>query len=99
MMKQIRRNFAFSPQSYMEIVTGNYYCLNSDNDDVTQTKIILKQNGFANLKNYALNELDKAIKRGKDIILVEFYSFSGAREELRWCELPDGITDEQIDNL
>lgn len=87
-----------NPRAYVEIITGSYYILNAD-DQYAETKSVLKQNGFDNLCDYSLMEVEKPNGADKRFVLVEFVNLTEDNKmdyQYRWCELPECITREWI---
>ena len=81
----------FSPQFYLESVTGVCYVVNGD-DDIEFIDNALQHNGYDSLWNYPLSEIDIIVEGGIGVVLVDCMVYdSGAREfnhELRWFEVP-----------
>ena len=87
-----------SPRSYVEIITGNYYIINDENQ-YQETKEILRQIGCNKLCDYSLANVKKVDSPRKKFVLVEFL-IEGENDELdyecRWCEVPENVTTERI---
>ena len=87
-----------NPRIYVEMITGGYYILNADNQ-YKETKSVLKRQGFDNLCNYPLTEVEKLNDTNTKFVLVEFVNLTESNKmdyQYRWCELPECITKERI---
>ena len=92
----IKSKGIYSPQSYLEIVTGNCYILSNEIPIVTEIENILKTGGF-NTQNYSLTETAKALQNGKPIVLVDctdIYENSEMIHECRWFCVPDNFQEK-----
>lgn len=80
-------NELFSPQSYLEEVTGKCYIMDGEDDYMT-ILIILKEN-HKNKHIYELKDIDK-ITEGK-FVLVECMCYDPIEDnwykKLAWCEI------------
>ena len=87
----------FSPQTFLEIVTGNCYLCNADND-IEFIHNILIQEGYEDddsctVWDYPLDEIDEIVENQCDVVLVECCYFDDndiLQKEYRWFEVPDG---------
>ena len=81
-------NELFSPQAYLEEVTGECYILQGD-DDMLGIKEVLTLHGDYNKRTYKLKEVDKLTDG--DFVLVEICCYDEVEDdwfkELRWCEI------------
>lgn len=66
----VKSNRMFSPQNYVELVTGKCYLFNEDND-IIEIERLLRQNGFGDLTNYPLSDIDIIVKNNLNVVLVE----------------------------
>jgi hypothetical protein len=86
----------YSPQNYLDSVTGNCYVINGDNDIETIEKI-LYQNGYE-LWNYPLSEIDHIVANELDVVLVECMTYNEDTCEYdyvyRWFEVPEDWEEE-----
>lgn len=82
----------FSPQSYLDSVTGNCYAINGD-DDIAAIECILDDHHLSNLWNYPLSEIDHIVENNLDVVLVDCMVYnedtSEFEHELRWFEVPE----------
>ena len=58
----------YSPQNYLEGVTGNCYIINGD-DDVGLIERVLYENNL-DLWSYPLSEIDHIVENELDVVLV-----------------------------
>lgn len=75
----------YSPQEYLELITGNYYILNGD-DDVETIEAILNTCGYS-VWSYPLNEIEYIVENKLDVVLVDclvMNSENEFRHEYRW---------------
>ena len=81
-------NELFSPQAYLEEVTGECYILQGDND-VLGIKEVLTLHGDHNKRIYKLKEVDKLTDG--NFVLVETCYYDEVEDkwykELVWCEI------------
>lgn len=90
----------YTPQTFLEEITGNCYTMDGDDDTITIHQI-LKQNGLENdttdtLWDYPLEEIDEVIEANTDVVLVEVCRFDENNtlvKEYRWFEIPDGFVE------
>ena len=80
----------FSPQEYLEFVTGNCYAINGDNDIETIEKI-LKKLGYC-LWSYAFTEIEHIVNEKLNVVLVDCMVYNEKLKEYehvyRWFEVP-----------
>ena len=88
----------FSPQSYLDSVTGKCYVVDGD-DDIEFINDALCANGYDSLWDYPLSEIDVIVESGFDVVLVDCMVYDeDAKEfkhELRWFEVPDGWGEDE----
>ena len=92
----ILSNTSFSPQNYLELVTGECYILGAE-DSYRQMIRIMKANGLEDCWDYPLDEIGHVLEHNSDVVLVEMYSDAGG--ELRWFEVPEHVTKEYVKNF
>lgn len=83
-----------SPQTYLEIMTGKYFCLNADNQLELVERILDEQCGKGLYWSFALDDIDEVIKNGYKVVLVEIVNIvmkgdkAGQKTIYRWFEVP-----------
>lgn len=80
----------YSPQHYIEAVTGNYYIFRNDTTRLDEIQALLRMNGFKNLLNYPLTEIDHIVENKINVVLVDVSDFKDNNwvAEYRWFEIP-----------
>ncbi len=92
-MKIVKYEGAYSPQSYVEMVTGQCYLFRADTlpDLIREIRHDLKISGYA-LRDYPLSEIAEIVKEEMDVVLVELAGEDGGGERstvYRWFEVPE----------
>ena len=86
----------YSPQNYLECVTGKCYIVSGD-DDVEFIHDALAIDGFE-LCDYPLSEIDHIVNNNINVVLVDCMVVNPESDEFehqyRWFEVPDD-TDQQ----
>lgn len=83
----------FTPQSYVEALTGNCYVFGSDNV-CEQISNVLLLNKMPNLFDYPLSEIDHIVENKIDVVLVDVSCFDKHgiwHYEYRWFEVPENF--------
>lgn len=84
----VKSEHIYSPQDYLELVTGKYYVVRGD-DDIETIESILKENGY-NLLNYPLSEIDHIVENSLNVVLVDCLFYDEEKSEFehiyRWFE-------------
>ena len=86
----------FTPQSYVEALTGNCYVFGSDNV-CEQISNVLLLNKMPNLFDYPLSEIDHIVENKIDVVLVDVSCFDNHgiwHYEYRWLEVPENFEEE-----
>ena len=87
-------NGVLTPQTYLEIMTGNYFCLHADNQLELVERILDEQCGNGLYWSFALDDIDEIIEKGYKVVLVEIVNIvmkddKAERETIyRWFEVP-----------
>lgn len=80
----------FTPQAFVEMVTGNYYTTDLI-DDAAWVRNRLNQNGIS-AKSYSLTETDKVIGKDVFVVLVNCLAYDKDNDtythKMRWFEIP-----------
>ena len=83
----------YSPQSYLECITGNCYAIRGC-DDTETVEYILKEQGY-NLRSYSLIEIERIISESLDVVLVDCMVWNEKSKEYehvyRWFEVPENF--------
>lgn len=86
-------NNIYSPQSYIEAVTGNYYIFRNDTTVYKEIQILLGLNGFERLWDYPLTEIEYIVENKINVVLVDVSDYdvesSNWVKEYRWFEVPE----------
>ena len=87
-------NKLYSPQEFVEILTGKYYIIDCD-DDIENIHALLIHEGVESEENplwdYPLNEIDHIVLNGINVVLVDVIvanDYDEFEHELRWFEIP-----------
>ena len=87
----------YSPQNYLEAVTGNCYIIRGDND-VEEIETILESLDYC-LWSHALTEIDYIMEENLDVVLVDCMIWNEEKSELehvyRWFEVPEDFEEEE----
>lgn len=94
----VKSNKIYSPQNYLEAVTGKCYIISGYND-VDFIQEVLVQNGYTDtLWDYPLSEIDHIAENKLNVVLVDCLvvdpDTNAFEHEYRWFEVPDGFEDE-----
>ena len=87
----------YSPQNYLDAVTGNCYCISGDND-IGFIQRVLAQNGFE-LWDYPMSEIGHIVENELDVVLVDCMVWDDGtgeyQHEYRWFEVPEDFKEEE----
>ena len=83
----------YSPQNYLEAVTGKCYIVSGDYD-VDFIQEILVENGYTDeLWDYPLSEIDHIVENNLNVVLVDCMIWNDDineyGHEYRWFEVPE----------
>lgn len=85
----------YTPQTYLELVTGEYFIVKGDNDIDAIENILKDFKLDDNLWNYPLSEIDHIVENDLDVVLVECMVYNNNTKEYehiyRWFEIPEEI--------
>jgi hypothetical protein len=89
----------YSPQNYLEAITGNCYIINGE-DDIKLIRETLDENGYAGkLWDYPLSEIDHIVENKLNVVLVECMVVNSETDEFetvyRWFEVPENFKEEE----
>ena len=83
----------YSPQNFVETLTGKCYIFNIEKTVLEQVYHFLFVNGFINLEDYPLIEIDHIVEDNLDVVLVDVSDFdiktNKRVQEYRWFEIPE----------
>ena len=86
----------YSPQNYLEAVTGQCYVVRGDND-IDTIETILETYGY-NFWNYPLSEIDHIVENEINVVLVDCMVYNEEKKEFehvyRWFEVPEDFEEE-----
>ena len=89
----------YSPQNYLEAVTGNCYIVRGDNDIETIQEILVENGYIDELWDYSLSEIDHIVENDLNVVLVDCMVYDDNAYEwnhiYRWFEVPEDF-DETI---
>ena len=79
----VKSESVFSPQTYLEEVTGKCYIVCSDTISglIDKIECVLFENGHKQIRNFQFTEIDKIVSSGADVVLVEL---SGEDRRGKW---------------
>ena len=82
----------WSPQTFVEVITGNCYIIEGD-DDVGLISRLLEENGSGDLWDYPMDEIDHIVENSIPVVLVDCMVYDeeqrGYGHEYRWWEIPE----------
>lgn len=87
----------YSPQNYLEAITGQCYVIRGDND-IDTIETILETYGY-NFWNYPLSEIGHIVENKLDVVLVDCMVYNEDKKEfehvLRWFEVSEDFEEEE----
>ena len=82
----------YSPQNYIEAVTGKYYFFRNNTTILKEIQTLLCLNGFEDLWSYPLNEIEHIVENEINVVLVDGSDINDETgswiQEYRWFEIP-----------
>lgn len=89
----------YSPQNYLEAVTGLCYVIRGEND-IEFIQNVLVASGYANkLWDYPLSEIDHIVENELNVVLVDCMVVNPETDEFehvyRWFEVPEDFEEEE----
>ena len=92
----IKSEKIYSPQGYLDVITGLCFC-NSGDNDVEMIEKILESKGYE-LWSYPFTEIDHIVNEQLNVVLVDCLVYSEKKEMYehvyRWFQVPDDFVDE-----
>lgn len=93
----VRSEKIYSPQAYLEAVTGKCYVISGE-DDVEFIGIVLAQNDLTELWDFPLSEIDHIVKNKLNVVLVDCMVVNEETDQFehvyRWFEVPEDFKEE-----
>lgn len=87
----------YSPQNYLEIVTGKCYIISGENDVEFIEKILEKE--YDSVWSYPLSEIDHIVENDLNVVLVDCMVVNSETDNFehvyRWFEVPEAFKDEE----
>ena len=87
----------YSPQNYLEAVTGSCYIIKGAND-IETIEVILEDYDLE-LWNYPLSEIDHIVENNLNVVLVDCMVWhkdgNEYAHEYRWFEVPEDFEEEE----
>lgn len=103
-MSVIKSTKLYSPEEYVEALTGRYYYFAKD-DTVEEIHKYLKYNEIENetrpIFDYPLDEIEEIIEQETQVVLVDVSYIDEDYElihEYRWFEVPDYFDERRLPN-
>lgn len=82
----------WTPQTFVEAITGRCYIM-SGSDDVGLISRLLEENGYGNLWDYPIDEIDHIVEQSIPVVLVDCLVYLDYKDqyehEYRWWEIPE----------
>lgn len=90
----------YSPQNYLEAVTGKCYIINGE-DDIELIQEILVENGYTDeLWDYPLSEINHIVENELNVVLVDCMVVNPETDQFehiyRWFEVPEDFEEEEM---
>ena len=92
----IKSGCIYSPQNYLEAVTGKCYIFSGREPVLKQISRMLKENNRSAV-SYPLRKTEKALKCGFPVVLVDCSDFTDDMrllQEYRWFRVPTNFNEE-----
>ena len=87
----------YSPQRYLELITGKCYIIDGENDVELIEKILEKE--CDSMRSYPLSEIDHIVAEELDVVLVDCMIVNEETDDFehvyRWFEVPGDFNDEE----
>ena len=89
----------YSPQNYLEAITGNCYIIGGEND-VELIQTILVENGYGDeLWDYPMSEIGHIVENDLNVVLVDCMVVNEETDQFehqyRWFEVPEDFEEEE----
>ncbi len=87
----------YSPQRYLELITGKCYMIDGENDVEFIERILEEE--YDSMWSYPLSEIDHIAEEGLDVVLVDCMIINEETDNFehvyRWFEVPSDFEDEE----
>ena len=95
----VKSDKLYSPESYLEAVTGKYFIVRGD-DDIAEIEAILDRYGYRDeLWNYPLSEINHIAENDIGVVLVDCMVYNEDKKEFehvyRWFEVPEDFNEKE----
>ena len=95
----VKSDKLYSPENYLEAVTGKYFIVRGD-DDIAEIEAILDRHGYRDeLWNYPLSEINHIVENDIGVVLVDCMVYNEDKKEFeheyRWFEVPEDFKEEE----
>lgn len=92
----VKSKHIYSPQKYIESITGNYYCFYGDSD-IDKIERILQEFDY-DLWHYAIDAIEHVVASQIDVVLVDCVCYNSKtniyEHHYRWFEVPADFKEE-----
>ena len=100
-MANVKSNEIYSPQNYVEAVTGTCYFFKYNMHPAEEIQYLLKNDewDYYELWDYPLTEIDHIVENDLNVVLVDCSHYEGDMyvNEYRWFEVPEGFGEDDED--
>lgn len=95
----IKYDGILSPQTFLAVMTGKYFCVTADNQLEEIEKILDEELGGGQCLSYPFEETVNIVNNDKSVVLVEIVNINEECEQerlYRWFEVPEEWTKEEF---
>lgn len=91
----VKSEKVYSPQAYLEAITGKCYCMGNEYPVDFIQEILVAEGHTDELWDYPLTEIDHIVENDINVVLVDCGYLYGDEyvEEYRWFEVPESFKD------
>lgn len=93
----VKSSKLYTPQTYLEAVTGKCFIINGDNDVETVENILDAEFGEGSYWTYSLEDISHIVEEELDVVLVDFLVWNDQQNEYehvyRWAEVDENFKD------
>lgn len=98
----VKSKKVYSPQSFVEALTGNCYIFDGECDILKEIHTCLSEDGVEDEENvlfdYPFTEIEHIVENHINVVLVDISGYGPEeswKQELRWFEVPDDFEEEK----